>query len=341
MIRNHIPIYQEHSFQQIPRNSDLGLSINNHCDAPSRVLVIDWQSNCFICPCEAWLPVSVGYIESFERLEDIWNSQTSKILQNDINEKKFTWCAVDRCGVKESSIKHDKFTISINIDESCNLSCPSCRNSQIMISQGDIFKTKSRQIRHLMGLLDKFSHPCHVVMSGNGDPLASHIMRPLIQEFYPRSTQTFRLFTNGLLLKKQLEKSAILPNITQYFISIDAGSSDVYHDVRRPGKWEVLMTNLDYLRSVIDHTGAEVLLTFVLQQANWHDIDNFIDLCQSYRFRGVINRLEDWGTWTDFSCQDVIGNSRHPKHESAIIALKKSLSRGSTDIMFNSSLRTI
>jgi molybdenum cofactor biosynthesis enzyme MoaA len=341
MMKNHIPIYQEHSFQSIPRNSELGLSIDNHCDAPSRVLVIDWQSNCFVCPCEAWLPISVGPIESFDRLEDIWNSQVAKTLQNDINEKKFTWCAVDRCGVKESSIEHGKFTISINIDESCNLSCPSCRKSQIMISHGEVFDAKLKQIRHLVRLLEKFSDPCHIVMSGNGDPLSSHVMRPLLQEFQPKATQTFRLFTNGLLLKKQLEKSAILPNITQYFISVDAGSPDVYHDVRRPGKWETLMSNLDYLRSTVDRTGAEVLLKFVLQQANWHDIDNFIDLCQRYRFRGVINRLEDWGTWSDFSQQDVIGNTRHPEHTHAILALKKSLSRESTEIMFNSSLRTI
>jgi wyosine [tRNA(Phe)-imidazoG37] synthetase (radical SAM superfamily) len=190
-------------------------------------------------------------------------------------------------------------------------------------------------------LLEGFNEPCHIIMSGNGDPLASAIMRPLIHEFQPRSTQTFRLFTNGLLLRKQLEKSRIVPNITQYFISIDAGSALVYHQVRQPGRWEVLLSNMEYLREVATANGAEVLLKFVLQRDNWHDMENFVDLCQSLGFQGVINRLEDWGTWSTFAEQDVIGNAQHPLHQQAMTELKRVYTQYHDRIQFNSSLRAL
>jgi MoaA/NifB/PqqE/SkfB family radical SAM enzyme len=178
-------------------------------------------------------------------------------------------------------------------------------------------------------------------MSGNGDPLASAIMRPLIHEFQPRSTQTFRLFTNGLLLKKQLEKSRIVPNITQYFISIDAGSADVYHHVRQPGRWSVLIDNLNYLQAVAKTHRAEVLLKFVLQRDNWHDMENFVNLCVSYGFHGVINRLEDWGTWPQFRDHDVIGNQDHVLHDQAVTELGRVYRLYGDRVQFNSSLKDL
>lgn len=336
---DHIPIYQQHTFRSIPRNGDLQRTISHDCNAAERVLVVDHAGECFLCHCEAWLPVSVGSITEFSELQQVWTNPQAQALQQDLRERKFTWCAVDRCGVENSDIRFDRYNISINIDESCNLACPSCRKGSIMIDSGPVYERKIQQVRHLIGLLEQFKEPAHIIMSGNGDPLASAIMRPIFQEFQPKPNLTFRLFTNGLLLKKQLEKSQILPNITQYFISMDAGSADVYHDVRRPGRWDVLLANLDYLKSVVVDTGAEVLLKFVLQRSNYHDMENFINLCESYGFRGVINRLEDWGTWPDFREHDVFGSANHPDHAASIKALDAAIQRQSPNIIFNASLQ--
>lgn len=210
-----------------------------------------------------------------------------------------------------------------------------------MRDSGPEYDTKLAQVRHVVRLLENFTEPVHIVMSGNGDPLASAIMRPLIHEFQPRHTQTFRLFTNGLLLKKQLEKSRIVPNITQYFISIDAGSADVYHHVRQPGRWSVLIDNLDYLQDLARNHRSEVLLKFVLQRDNWHDMENFVDLCVRYGFQGVINRLEDWGTWPQFREHDVIGNRDHELHARAMSELARVYKLYHDRVQFNSSLKDL
>lgn len=336
-----IPIENQHSYTQIPRNRDLGYAINNHCDSPSRVLVVDWKGDCFVCGCEAWLPVSVGKIDQFANLKDIWTHPTAKFLQDDIDKRYFTHCAVDRCGITKASILHTSYNISINIDESCNLQCPSCRRDKIMLDQGPLFERKLQQVNHLVDLLERFDQPCHIIMSGNGDPLASHIMRPLIHRFRPSTNQTIRLFTNGLLMKKQLGDSRLLNSIKEYFISIDAGSEPVYEQVRLGGRWKTLMENFDWLRSTMQTTEATVLLKFVLQRANYHDIENFIQLCVEYGFNGTIMRLEDWGTWPNFNDEDVIGNTQHQDHHLAVTRLKRAYSQYQDRIYFNPSLAEI
>ncbi len=309
-----IPIQNQHSYKSILRNKDLKLKINNHCNAPSTQLVVDWTGECFVCSCEAWLPISVGNISDFTDLNQVWVSPSAKLLQQDIDSGEFTHCAVDRCGVLDKSVHQQDYYLSINIDESCNLRCPSCRPSAVMLSSGSDFDRKLAQVNHLVDMLEKFEHPIHIVMSGNGDPLASHIMRPLIHRFVPKKNQTIRLFTNGLLLEKQLTDSPIINNITQYFISIDAGSAEVYEQVRLGGTFTQLIKNFDYLRTLCDQTKSEVLLKFVLQKDNYNDMQNFVDLCYRYQFRGVINRLEDWGTWSNYTEHDVIGNVDHELH---------------------------
>lgn len=314
-MQQHIPIYHQQSrLDRLARNKDLRLSIDHECEAVRKFVIIDWQGNCFVCPCEAWLPVSVGNILDFDSLDQIWNNDISREIQQDLDQKKYSWCAVDMCGIRNHDIRFDRYTISINIDPSCNLRCPSCRSDSIMITQGPEFEQKLSYIQHLLRLLEQFDKPCHIIMSGNGDVLASHIMRPIIHEFHPKANQTFRLFTNGLLLRKQLEKSDILPQITQYQISIDAGSADVYERVRLGGKWHNLMENLDFLKPIADQYQAEVWLMLVVQKDNWKDIGNFADLAVRYGWTGNITKLVDWGTWHNFDEQDVLGNQQHADH---------------------------
>ena len=60
---------------------------------------------------------------------------------------------------------------------------------------------------------------------------------------------------------------------------------------------------------------------FVLQRDNFNDQEQFLKLAQHYKFNATIARLEDWGTWKDFSEHDVIGNTNHPDHCAAISEL--------------------
>lgn len=210
-----------------------------------------------------------------------------------------------------------------------------------MLTQGPVFDTKMRRAKHIRDLLERFDDPVHVIMSGNGDVLASNVMRPLIHELQPRPTQTFRIFTNGLLLEKQLHRSRLIPQITEFQISVDAGSPQVYEKVRLGGSYRVLLRNLAYLRDLAKTTSAHVQLLFVLQAANWRDMENFIGLCDHHGFTGTITTLLDWGTWPDFSAHDVIGNADHAEHAQALDYLRSLRSQTWDRVTFDANLSSI
>jgi MoaA/NifB/PqqE/SkfB family radical SAM enzyme len=306
---------------------------------PSTTLLVDWKGDCFVCDCEAWLPVSVGKITDFQRLEDVWASPTALALQQDINDRKYSHCAVERCGIMSRNIgSSTRYTVSINIDESCNLYCPSCRSQKIMITSGPVYDEKLSQVNHLVTLLEHFDQPVKIIMSGNGDVMASSIMRPLIHRFRPGPKQKIKLFTNGLLLKKQLTDNPVLDHVNEYLLSIDAGSKAVYEQVRLGGRWENLLDNLDFLKQQALPRRASVALTFVVQKSNYTDMKNFAELCIQYGFDGGFTKLEDWGTWNNFSEHNVIGNSTHHDHDAAIQCLKAAYKMYSGRIQFDSAL---
>ena len=312
---NLLPAYQ-HTLSSMPRGLDNNEVITNNCNRPSKIVTVNWNLDCLICDCDGWLPIPVGKVSDFDRLEDVWNSDIAKTLQKDVADKKFTWCAVKHCGIGTRNIIEPKYKIYINTDESCNLACPSCRANSIMITTGAVFESKLNATNKIISWLENFPHPIHIVLSGNGDPLASNIIRPLIKNYKPKLGQTFRLFTNGLLMKKQLTDSDLLPFITEFSISVDAGSKQVYEDVRRPGKWEVLLENLDFIKN------KRGWLNFVVQKNNYLDLYNFAELCKKYKFKGMITRLDDWASWNNqFHVHEVL-NKSHPEHKQCIDILK-------------------
>jgi MoaA/NifB/PqqE/SkfB family radical SAM enzyme len=292
-----------------------------------------------VCSCEAWLPISIGKILNFDRLEDIWENPVAQTLQSNIDQGKFDNCAVTRCGVLDHDMIDIEYTISINIDQSCNLRCPSCRSDAVMITSGPEHDEKLKIAEHIVELLGKFYKPCRIVMSGNGDPLASSIMRPLIHNFRPLPNQWIKLFTNGLLLRKQMTNNPIMNHIDEYLMSIDAGSAEVYEKVRLGGKWNVLLDNFDFLKQNIK-PGTAVNITMVIQRDNYQDLKNFCQVAVNYGFGASITKLENWGTWSNFDEHDVL-NPNHAQHNAAIAVLKSTYAEFHNRVAFGSALQQL
>lgn len=280
-----------------PRGQEYAGPIHGSCKAPYQVITVDKDSDCNLCICDAWLPIPVGKVTDFATIEEVFASQRARALQQDITiDKKYTYCAVQHCGVINKDIDYQYAQLNINIDNSCNLACPSCRREQIMYDSGPVYDERVKSVERMLEWLEKYEEPIQIIASGNGDCLASHIMRPLLKNYKPKHTQRFTIFTNGLLLKKVLTDAPILPNINKFQISIDAGSAEVYEVVRQPGKWSVLMDNFDWLDK--NRGDARVSLIFVVQQKNFRDLPKFAQLCKERNYNGNISQLDDWATWS-------------------------------------------
>lgn len=301
---------------------------------PFNQVSVDQNGDCFLCDCDGHLPIPVGSVDEFDSLESVLNSPVAQMLQQDIKEKKYTWCAVEHCGVKHRNITKPGYQLNIHIDDSCNLACPSCRRQAFMIDSGHEFDQKLNQLQHILAWLAKSDKSITISLGGSGDPLASHILRPLILDYEPRESQKFIITTNGLLLKKLMPQSKIKKFVTRYSISIDAASEQVYENVRKPGKWHNLMENLEWISE--NRGNSSITLNFVVQKSNYQDLPAFVELCQRLKTYGSIVPLDDWGTWnsqpvlnpdeytikngcyTDHNVVDVA----HPEHQQFIDILK-------------------
>jgi hypothetical protein len=317
-----------YTLRSLPRGKSHPKSIVHSCNLPFTHVSVDSNSDCFLCQCDGWLPIPVGKVEDFQTLDEVWNSSVAKMLQKDIDEKKYTWCAIEHCGItKKNIVNSSPYTLSISIDDSCNLACPSCRRELRMLDKGPIFDKKQKDLEQVLQWLDRFEKPITISLGGTGDALASQLCRNFIKKYQHKENQKFLITTNGLLLKKVITGSSIQSAISTYIISVDAGSADVYENVRRPGKWSVLMENLDWISTNRQH--STIVLSFVLQKTNFRDLPAFVELCQKFNFYGQIRKLDDWGTWNSKPVKDPdtytiqngtfldhdVCNVEHPEHE--------------------------
>jgi MoaA/NifB/PqqE/SkfB family radical SAM enzyme len=318
-MEERVPYYLKHQYNLYDRTPKTG--ITNICNFAEKVLSIDNQGNCFLCICDGWLPISVGHITDFNSMEEIWQTELAKKIQKDLEDKNYTWCSVDYCGIKNMDKIVDKYYISINIDESCNLQCPTCRSFFMNFTDGKIYENKLIWANHIVKLLEKFDKPTVVAMSGNGDPFASLIYRPLLMSIKPNNQHRYRIMTNGLLLKKLLVKTSIYKNIQEYSISIDAGDAETYERVRLKGKWNMLIENLDFLKNELDDKNKSVNLNFCLHKENLSSLFNFVELVERYEWTGTIQPIEDWSTLKNFSEQNIL-NSNHSLFNDTIEKIK-------------------
>jgi len=322
-MKEHVPYYLQHQYQLYNRTEKSGIKFS--CNLPEKVLSIDNQGNCFLCICDGWLPISVGHIIDFNSIEEIWQSPIAKALQKDIIiDKNFTYCSVDYCGIKNENKQTEKYLISINIDESCNLQCPTCRSQYMNFTKGLIYDKKLNWANHIVELLKTFDKDCLITMSGNGDPFASLIYRPMLMNTVANNKHQYKIMTNGLLLKKLLKKSSIYKNIKEYSISIDAGDAETYERVRIKGKWNVMIKNLDFLKQeLIDKKEISVVLNFCLHKKNLRSLTNFVNLVEHYKWKGNIQTLEHWGAYNQqkFVEQNVL-DEKHELHQTAMDMLK-------------------
>ena len=319
----HIPIDKKWIAENAINKFGIDKKLQRFCKDPFDGCSIDSNGNVFVCTCDGKLPVSVGHILDFSAMEQIWNNAIAKELQQTILDQQFTYCDVEKCGILHSDTNAESYFNSIrrkeiflNVDESCNLQCPSCRDGLIYIKAGKKYHDKLLWIEHFHALIKNYNGALNLFTSGNGDPFASEIYQDFLETCQLKKNQTFSFLTNGLLLKQRMQKNPYLINNTSVImISMDAGSQTVYEDVRRPGKWSKLTENLDYLNKLTTTHNIQAQLNFVIQRANYQDIPNFIKLANGYKFRMHFALLEDWRTFGgSFYEHNAVHLPNHPEY---------------------------
>ena len=199
----------------------------------------------------------------------------------------------------------DTFNIRLAVDDSCNLSCPSCRSDRIFVSRGSKLSRKKKWIDKIIDWIVSQSKHIRVTIGSDGDPFASLIYRYFMtrmQMLKPHNV-TFNLQTNGLLLSKMYHRHEyIFDNLEMLNISVDGATRETYETLRRGGSWTQIQHNLRFISS--RSRRYDVALHMVVQQDNWQEMMMMYKWHQHLGFNEMhFSLIQDWNTGANLDTQ--------------------------------------
>ena len=292
----------------------------------------------FVC-CGDWLPVPIGNIYE-NTIEEIWNSSVANEIRASIADGSFRYCNRLSCihiinrdlppaVTKPPPINgtaNPPSRIVLSHDNSCNLSCPSCRSELIL--------AKKEQQDRLNDLLNTVFLPLlrnakAVRISGSGDPFASHHYRTLLKRINQREFPDLNvdLHTNAQLFDERAwEELQLAGKIRSVEISIDAATSATYRIVRRGGSFDRLLRNLEFIKNLRRKGEIRSLVfSFVVQQQNYREMPEFVLLAERFGADSIDFRMiQNWGvsSFEEFK-RKFIGAPDHPEYLEYLQILKR------------------
>ncbi len=341
-------------FQQSEMNLD-DLS-DRFCSRPFDTLAtIDHGGKgiAFLCPCGGWLPYSAGDILAAQDADSVWNSPVARELRRSILDGDFSYCSRTLCpeitgrklplkkDISDPAMRRyidDKTThltegpraVQLSHDGSCNLSCPSCRKDFIMANSEQNKRNEDIRERVILPLLSRVQGS--VQITGWGDPFASRHYRSIIERLTRKDFPglTLNLVSNGLLLNEKQWNAMVGARemLAGVSISVDAATAETYEIVRRPGRWDVLYPNLQFIGE--QRRAGKLLLyslNFVVQKRNFREMPAFVRLAMQLGADKVMfQKYWNFGGQTQAEFTDAnVGSPSHPEHEALLTVLRDPL----------------
>jgi len=318
--------------------------------------------------CQCWVTHPIGFLED-NNLLDAWNSEHAQNVRQGVLDGTFEHCDEKFCphiqngllperdeilnndtflwdGVYEmdskkyrdiiknnETIHHGPEYLHLSYDESCNLSCPSCRCEKIQFTEGPEYEKRKKIQETIMEYAfdTNNKHTIIISVTGSGDPFGSKIFREFLfsADAARNPNVFFNIQTNGVLLNRSVwnKLSKIHKQINTLLVSIDAGSEKVYNEVRRGGNWSRLNENLLLLKDLKDMKQIKGFRTdMIVQQRNYKDMIKFVQLAKSVNsdsayFAAVRPWLQAEAYREGFHKHDVWRNG-HPEHQQFLDILK-------------------
>jgi len=157
-----------------------------------------------------------------------------------------------------------------------------------------------------------------VQITGSGDPFASQHFRYVIRRLTSGEVPDSKIIlqTNGLLLKASWDELGLEGNVELIIISIDAVRPETYTVLRRGGRFDSLLENLQFASDLRRANRVkQVRLDFVVQALNYREIPDAVDLMRAFGFDRIkFQMIRSWNTYTpeEFIEHD-IGCPDHPE----------------------------
>jgi MoaA/NifB/PqqE/SkfB family radical SAM enzyme len=310
-------------------DTEKNLKIKDVCARPFDTVLIDKNGSCFACECTAWLPQSIGNLHQ-QDLSSLLSSTVRKHIQSTVQDKSFRLCNSSQCSyilgnfVKDTNYHEGKSleNIRLAIDDSCNLSCPSCRSQNIFLKSGKNFKMRLQLADKILSFLrDNQEKKFNVHIGSDGEPFASLVYRHFMKGTKDLGNIRYSIQTNGLLIKKTFHKfQHIIKNMDRIGISIDGANKNTYEELRRGGSYEKIIENLEFLKKI---KNFDIHLHFVVQQKNYKEIEDIIQLGIKFNVDKIfLNKITNWNTMKNFK-ENAVCHKDHKENKNLLDIIER------------------
>lgn len=313
------------------------------------------RGDVYFC-CQNWVTLSIGNMKETS-VKKVWNGKAAQRFRRSILDGTFEYCREDLCPylqrvdgpVQRVSEVEDADLLAIIqkeltvmpfgpkdiiccFDQSCNLSCPTCRDHLIMETQHGEAIVDIRQRLETEALQDARL----LYITGSGDPFGSPYFRRWLQTMKRASMpklEVLHLHTNGLLWTPRIWASIpeeIRTLVKSATISVDAARPETYLENRRGGDFPTLLKRLAFISDLRRNGPLEYLeIHMTVQCNNFAEMPEFVELGRRHACdRVTFHQMMDWGSFSpeEFAAR-AVHHPEHPQHQAFLATLRSAALR--------------
>jgi len=336
------------------------------CDIPFRRFDIVETGEINLC-CGHWLPQNVGRLEN-GTLDEILNSEIAQSIRKSVTDGSFQYCNVLECSklaqpsslihksnlsnypeinkaITEQNFKVEKVDeILFAYDQSCNLACPSCRK-EVITEKASENEEKARLVEEKVYPLLKNLKKINLNVAG--EVFVSKPSRRILELISPQTTPDLKidLISNGTLFNRNEWNKfpGIHTKVDSVRISLDGCTKKTFEKLRKNGRFEVLLDNLNFIKELRDSGVIKNLIfSFTYQVDNFREMEDFVNFALSYSVdRVIFEPLQNIGTFSNdeyaYFAVHKTGHSQYP--EFLEIINQKIFSNNSQKILIQSDFK--
>ena len=271
------------------------------CPLPFERFDIGPSGDVLVC-CGHWLPTSIGNFIK-DPVDDVLNSSRAHKIRESMTDGSYRYCNHLECGAmaqgslpRREDLHHPRTRkavadqnyhidgvdeIMFAFDQTCNLSCPSCRTHRITEKASETTEKVRAVEEKLLPLLPslKILH-----INPAGELFGSRPSRKLLELINDERCPDLVLdiISNGTLFSEEEWNKfpGIHNKVRSVRISIDAASKETFETLRRLGKYDVFLENMRFLRG-LRSSGIlpQLKFSFTYQLGNFREMRAFVAFC--------------------------------------------------------------
>ncbi len=207
--------------------------------------------------------------------------------------------------------------LTFGFDQTCNLSCPSCRTHRI-VEKTSASIEKARAVEEKLVDLLPTVKVLHINPAGElfGSKPSRKLLEMIDNERCPQLI--LDIISNGTLFTEEEWNKfpGIHGKVRSVRISIDAASKPTFEKLRRLGRYEPFVENMRFL-SRLRATGTipQLKFSFTYQLDNFREMPEFVEFCASMNADfAIFERLQNIAfTANDYRAK-AVHHPEHPQH---------------------------